>query len=215
MQSIETVAAYEVDPALRELLDSGDRESFEAALDTLIRGREQHLFHSLGCLARDLHDSVRRLAADISSDGVPGSMGDARRHLRDVIDMSSQAAHRTLDFADKLRPQARELSAEADALLAEEAHDEVFASQATALAIRVGDFAQVLDIGIGDMVEAQSWQDLSGQRVAQVEAFMGKVESSLLELVRLTGTLAGGGHATKADKVGQDEVDRLLSEFGF
>jgi chemotaxis protein CheZ len=214
MQSTQTLASYEVDPALRELLDSGDREAFEAALDALIRGREQHLFHSLGCLARDLHDSVRRLAADISSDGVPGSMGDARRHLRDVIEMSSQAAHRSLDFADKLRPKVRELSAEADALLAEEVHDALFASQATALAVRVGDFAQVLDIGIGDMVEAQSWQDLSGQRVAQVESFMGKVESSLLELVRLTGTLAGG-HAPTAEKVGQDEVDRLLSEFGF
>jgi chemotaxis protein CheZ len=65
------------------------------------------------------------------------------------------------------------------------------------------------------MVEAQSWQDLSGQRVAQVEAFMAKVESSLVELVRLTGSLAGANHAPAADKVSQDEVDRLLSEFGF
>jgi len=64
------------------------------------------------------------------------------------------------------------------------------------------------------MVEAQSWQDLSGQRVAQVEAFMAKVESSLVELVRLTGSLAGGT-APAAEKVSQDEVDRLLSEFGF
>jgi chemotaxis protein CheZ len=43
---------------------------------------------------------------------------------------------------------------------------------------------------------------------------MAKVESSLVELVRLTGSLAGGS-APAADKVSQDEVDRLLSEFGF
>ncbi len=92
--------------------------------------------------------------------------------------------------------------------------DPAFAANATALAVRVGDFAQSCDIGFGEMVEAQSWQDLSGQRVAQVEAFMAKVESSLVELVRLTGSLAGG--ATPAtEKVSQDEVDRLLSEFGF
>jgi chemotaxis protein CheZ len=64
------------------------------------------------------------------------------------------------------------------------------------------------------MVEAQSWQDLSGQRVSQVAAFMGKVESSLLELVRLTGTLAGS-NTPAVDRVSQDEVDRLLCEFGF
>ena len=41
-----------------------------------------------------------------------------------------------------------------------------------------------------------------------------KVESSLVELVRLTGSLAGA-NTPAADKVSQDEVDRLLSEFGF
>jgi chemotaxis protein CheZ len=214
MNSTISIADDELAPALRELLDHGDRASFEQSLDTLIKNREQHLFRSLGVLARDLHDSVRRLAADISTDGVPGNMSDARRHLHDVLEMSSQAAHRTLDFSEKLRPQARTLAEQADALLITDTADASFAVQATALAIRVGDFAQNCDIGLGEMVEAQSWQDLSGQRVSQVAAFMGKVESSLLELVRLTGTLAGS-NTPAVDRVSQDEVDRLLCEFGF
>jgi chemotaxis protein CheZ len=65
------------------------------------------------------------------------------------------------------------------------------------------------------MVEAQSWQDLSGQRVRKVADFLGKVDASLLELVRLTGTLAGTTTAPASDRVAQDEVDRMLSEFGF
>ena len=207
-------AGQEVVPELRELLDADDNVAFEQALDRLIRSREQHLFLALGHLARDLHESARRLASDISTDGVPGNMGDARKHLRDVLEMSSQAAHRTLDFSEKLRPQAQDLARQADEVLVLDHADPAFATHATALAVRVGDFAQSCDIGFGEMVEAQSWQDLSGQRVAQVETFMAKVESSLVELVRLTGSLAGG-NAPAADKVSQDEVDRLLSEFGF
>jgi chemotaxis protein CheZ len=207
-------AGSEVVPELRELLDADDSVAFEQALDRLLRSREQHLFLALGHLARDLHESVRRLASDISTDGSPGSMGDARKHLRDVLEMSAQAAHRTLDFSERLRPQAQSLAKQADEVLVLDHADPAFAPNATALAVRVGDFAQSCDIGLGDMVEAQSWQDLSGQRVAQVEAFMAKVESSLVELVRLTGSLAGG-NAPAADKVSQDEVDRLLSEFGF
>jgi chemotaxis protein CheZ len=204
----------EVVPELRELLEADDGVAFEKALDALIRSREQHLFLALGHLARDLHESVRRLASDISTDGVPGNMSDARKHLRDVLEMSSTAAHRTLDFSEKLRPQAQALARQADEMLVLDHADPAFAPNATALAVRVGDFAASCDIGLGEMVEAQSWQDLSGQRVAQVEAFMAKVESSLVELVRLTGSLAGG-NAPAADKVSQDEVDRLLSEFGF
>lgn len=207
-------AGQDVAPELRELLDADDATAFEQALDRLIRSREQHLFLALGHLARDLHESARRLAADISHDGNPGNMGDARKHLRDVLEMSSQAAHRTLDFSEKLRPQAQALAKEADDVLVLDVADPSFAPNARALAVRVGDFAQNCDIGLGEMVEAQSWQDLSGQRVARVEAFMAKVESSLVELVRLTGSLAGGA-APAADKVSQDEVDRLLSEFGF
>lgn len=207
-------AGQDVAPELRELLDADDSAAFEKALDQLIRSREQHLFLALGHLARDLHESARRLALDISSDGVPGTMSDARKHLRDVLEMSSQAAHRTLDFSEKLRPQAQSLAKQADELLVLDQADPAFTVNATALAVRVGDFAQNCDVGFGEMVEAQSWQDLSGQRVAQVEAFMAKVESSLVELVRLTGSLAGA-NAPAADKVSQDEVDRLLSEFGF
>jgi chemotaxis protein CheZ len=66
------------------------------------------------------------------------------------------------------------------------------------------------------MVLVQSWQDLAGQRVKKVVNFIGSVESSLLELVRLTGALAGREAPVEVAKVhSQDEVDRLLSEFGF
>jgi len=197
---------------LQQLLNSADRADFELALDALARQREQHLFRALGVLARDLHEAVRRLGNDLAVEGVPDSVADARKNLLDVLEMSSQAAHRSLDFVERMRPQAEALEANAIEVLAWSGEHEA----STALANQARDFAVGCRDGLADMVLAQSWQDLSGQRIKKVAHFIESVESSLLELVRLTGALAGGESPAAAAKVNsQDEADRLLSEFGF
>jgi chemotaxis protein CheZ len=197
---------------LQQLLNSADRADFELALDALARQREQHLFRALGLLARDLHEAVRRLGSDLALEGVPDSVADARKNLLDVLEMSSQAAHRSLDFAERMRPQAEALEANAIEILAWSDENEAGA----VLARQAREFAAASRDGLNDMVLAQSWQDLSGQRIKKVAHFIGSVESSLLELVRLTGALAGGEAPAAAAKVNsQDEADRLLSEFGF
>src|SRR3546814_6325677 len=68
-------------------------------------------------LARDLHGAVRRLGGELSHDGVPGIVADARQHLQDALEMSAQAAHRSLDFAERMRPQAESLAHNAGEVL--------------------------------------------------------------------------------------------------
>jgi chemotaxis protein CheZ len=197
---------------LHDLLNSTDGVAFEQALDVLVRQREQRLFRALGLLARDLHDAVRRLGGDLAQEGVPGSVADARKHLQDVLEMSSQAAHRTLDFAERMRPQAEALAENANAVIDGTATGDI----AHVLALQAKDFSAACRDGLAGFVVAQSWQDLSGQRIKKVVNFIGSVESSLLELVSLTGALANGEVAAGPVKVtSQDEADRLLSEFGF
>ena len=194
---------------VQELLASPDGAAFELALDTMVRQREQHLFRALGLLARDLHEAVRRLGGELAQEGVPDSVADARQNLHDVLEMSAKAAHRSIDFAERMRPQATALEGRADSVLAG-------GGEAAELATEARHFAAQCREGLSDMVMAQSWQDLSGQRIKKVATFIGSVESSLLELVRLTGALAGGEAPVAAAKVSsQDEADRLLSEFGF
>lgn len=198
---------------VRELLNSEDGAAFEQALDAMLRQREQHLFRALGLLARDLHGAVRRLGGELAQEGVPDSVADARKHLGDVLEMSAKAAHRSLDFAERMRPEAEALAHNAAEVLA-------FTNSpndpAAVLARQAQAFAASSREGLNDMVLAQSWQDLSGQRIKKVVVFIESVESSLLELVRLTGALAGGEAPVAAAKVtSQDEADRLLSEFGF
>ncbi len=197
---------------LRDLLNSPDGPAFEQALDVMVRQREQRLFRALGQLARDLHDAVRRLGGELAQEGVPGIVADARQHLQDALEMSAQAAHRSLDFAERMRPQAESLTHNAGQVLEWTNGND----PAAVLAREAVTFAGSCRDGLADMVLAQSWQDLTGQRIKKVASFIGTVESSLLELVRLTGALAGGEAPVGAVKVSsQDDADRLLSEFGF
>lgn len=199
-------------PQLRALLNSADGPAFEQALDVIVRQREQHLFRALGQLARDLHDAVRRLGGELAHDGVTASVADARQHLQDVLEMSAQAANRSLDFAERMRPQADALAQNAGEVLAWASGNDA----AAVLARQALEFADVSRAGLADMVLAQSWQDLTGQRIKRVAAFIGSVESSLLELVRLTGALAGSEVPARTAQVSsQEDADRLLSEFGF
>lgn len=200
-------------PEVIALLNSKDGTAFEQALDSMVRQREQHLFRALGVLARDLHGAVSRLGSDLANEGVPDSMVDARKYLGEVLEMSAQAAHRSLDFVDRIRPEAEALSTNASAVLDFNSSE---TDPAAVLARQAQVFASACSEGLNDMVLVQSWQDLAGQRVKKVVGFIESVESSLLELVRLTGALAGREAPVAVDKVhNQDEVDRLLSEFGF
>jgi len=198
---------------LHQLLTSPDGPAFEQALDSLVRQREQKLFRALGVLARDLHDAVSRLGGDLVQDGYPDNVTDARKHLQDVLEMSSQAAHRTIDFAERMRPEAAALASDAQAMLDSAGGT---AAPVIALATQANAFAEHCTAGLNDMVMAQSWQDLSGQRIKKVVSFIGSVESAMIELVRLTGALSGRETVEEVEKINsQDEADRLLSEFGF
>lgn len=213
MNAVLPLAADEsLPPELRELLNSPEGPAFEQALDAMVRQREQHLFRALGQLARELHDAVRRLGGELAQEGVPGIVADARQHLQDVLEMSASAANRSIDFAERLRPQAESLAHNAGEVLQWASGNE----PAAVLAREAAGFAGSCRDGLADMVLAQSWQDLTGQRIKKVASFIGTVESSLLELVRLTGALAGGEAPAAVARVSsQEDADRLLSEFGF
>lgn len=206
------LAAADLPPELRELLNSPDGPTFEKALDALVREREQHTFRALGVLARELHASIRRLGGELGSESADATVADARKHLEAALQMSDDAAHRNLDFVERMRPQAEALARNSSEML-EWAKP---ADPAGMLAQQAHEFATRCDDGLAEMAISQSWQDLSGQRIKKVVHFIESVESSLLDLVSLTGALATGAAPVASAKVdSQDEADRLLREFGF
>lgn len=204
---------HSLPPELRALLETRDPEAFEANLDALFARRQQTLFRSLGHLTRDLHASIVRLAREAAqpSSGAP----DARERLREALEMSASAAHANLATAERLRPQAAQVRDQARAVAATGGADPAAALQ---LARNAANFAGTCLEDFTRLVEGQSWQDLSGQRLQQVSTFIDNVERALVELARLTGTISGvpaGGERQNPAVSTQDEVDRLLSDFGF
>ena len=200
-------------PELRALLETRDPEAFEANLDALFAHRQQALFRSLGHLTRDLHASILRLTREA---GQPSSCApEARERLREALEMSAGAAHANLATAERLRPRAARLRDEARTVAVAGGADPAAALH---LAHSAAEFAGTCLEDFTQLVESQSWQDLSGQRLQQVSAFIDNVERALLELARLTGTISGVPSSDERQQPAastQDEVDRLLSEFGF
>lgn len=200
-------------PELRALLETRDVDAFEASLDALFAHRQQDLFRALGHLTRDLHESIVSLTRQAGQS--PSGALDARQRLREALEMSAGAAHETLATAERLRPQAEQLRNQARGVAAAAGSDPIAALHMACDAER---FADACLDDFTHLVEKQSWQDLSGQRLQQVSQFIDKVEGALLKLVRLTGTVGGVPSADAPPTqrtTTQDEVDRLLSEFGF
>lgn len=202
----------ELPPELQDLLEIRDANRFEASLDALFARRQSDLFRALGHLTRDLHNSIVQVTRETAEP--PADTGFARKTLQEALAMSAGAAHDTLAMTERLRPGATGLRARAQALAATATPDPL----ARQLAHDAGQFADACLDEFTHLVEKQSWQDLSGQRLQQVSAFIDKVEEALLQLARLARSIGGAPAAGKSRAPAvatQDDVDRLLSEFGF
>lgn len=206
------VASAGLPDELRKALAGGDGEAFERALEDVVRSREQHVFRALGHLARELHGAMGKLGHDLAHEGVPNSVENALEQLDEVLRISADGAHRSMEIAETTRERFQDLASKAEAVLREPSpaatvvHD--FAREVIAMRDHVSQ-------GNQEIVTAQSWQDLSGQRIKKVITFIQSVRKTLLELVSLTGTMAKGESAPKVVTVqSQEEIDAMLRDMG-
>lgn len=194
---------------IRTLLASRTPGDLSQAVEEIVRRREHRLFLALGKLARDLHESAWGLAGAIAAGaGETRDVPAARRHLDEALGMSERAAHHSLDVGERLLRRAEALARAAAA-----------AAPAEPLAEAAAAFAGTCREDIRELMLAQSWQDLTGQRLQRVAGFLGRIEASILELVRLAGSIGAPGLELNADPsrrlATQEQVDRLLNELGF
>jgi len=217
-QAPHATTADEVPERIRALLQSRDPAQIEQAIADMLRAREQSLFIALGQLARDLHESVKNVASALQPEaGAAPGMPEARRRLDEALDMSERAAHRSLDIGERLLQGADALEHCARLGAPETGGAARAPSSLAAVAL---DFARNCRTEVRALREAQSWQDLTGQRMQQVAQFLARIEGSVLDLVHLAGSLGvpqaqAVTTTVTATASNQDEVDRLLAEFGF
>lgn len=206
-------------------LEAGDDVAAEQQLQEL--GVESELYQQVGKVAREVHDKIHAFLSDSGlATLAPNETSDTRRRLEHVIELTNDAAHRTLTAVERTRPHT-------DAILAYTADDTAGDSSDNALAA-TRQHAEAVRTELSEIVMAQEFQDLSGQIIKRATALVTEIEARLIELLQLAGVSAGhaednasvpatehgegprvSGTANDSNLSDQDEVDDLLKSLGF
>ena len=224
-------------------LEQGDELKADKLLDEIAGIRETQLFLEVGRLTRQLHEAMRSFALDSRiSELTENDIPDAKERLHYVISMTEQAANQTLTAVEGLFPvaqslnqQARKLAGNWERFLVRKMPYEEFKGMSHEITHYFNESKQSLEMmqnGLNEILIAQGFQDITGQIIRRVITLVEDLENSMVELIRLSGTKAGGAKMAHVpdlpgpavpgvdDKTGdvatnQDEVDDLLSSLGF
>jgi chemotaxis protein CheZ len=188
-----------------------------APVSTLPCGTPHDVFHQIGQLTRQLHDSLSRLGAlqdnlQASAVGLP----DARSRLHYIARKSGEAADKVLNAVELAKHESASLALQARR------------HEGTPLAGEVEAALQRIDAQLTDIMMAQDYHDLTGQVVSKVVTLAADLEDSLVKLlVRVAPAeprkpdpaLLSGPAVDGVDNGNvvnnQEEVDALLANLGF
>jgi len=190
------------------------------------------VFHQLGAITRQLHDTLQQLGVmpklQISAEGLP----DARSRLNYIAEKTAAAANKVLNSVDQAKVDQTGIAEHTRALAAALVADPVKAVASGAVMNFVADVDAAsarIDAHLTDIMMAQDFHDLTGQVVAKVVTLASELEDSLVKLLvqaappdqalRVDPTLLNGpvvDPTGRTDVVSnQGEVDDLLASLGF
>jgi chemotaxis protein CheZ len=204
--------------ALTDALRTEDETAFFAAVDHIVHMREPGMFKELRQLTGDLQQALERFSIesrlqDIAENEIP----DARARLVHVINMTDEAAHRTLDLVEQSGPLAQRTAEEAAVLIEAfeqlknrvangPGYDAVLQS-VEGLAPLVKSVERFLPAArsnsdlirrnLADVLMAQGYQDLTGQIIKSVMKLVAELETALASLASLSGDVVE--HATMGE----------------
>ena len=227
---------------LVKALENNEETRADEILDQISGIRESMLFQEIGRLTRQLHDTMNSFSVDAKmSELTKKDIPDAKERLHYVIAMTEQAANQTLGVVEDLLPisknlndQADELSSKWDRFLTKDMPFQEFKDMSQELTTHFSQTRSGLagvQTGLNEILLAQGFQDITGQIIRRVIDLVQDLETSMVELVRISGgktqvstsselELPGPVVPGVDDKLGdvatnQDEVDDLLSSLGF
>lgn len=183
---------------IRCLIEAGmideAEEKFVAIARTLDVARGEDVFSTVGTLTRNLHDAVKDFASDdrmkvIANVDIP----KASERLSSIIDMTDNAATRTLDAVDACEPLARSLLTSIENLLPawdSLMHGRIDRDNFVTLCRNVDglihdtkDNAEKVVEQLNVILMAQDYQDLTGQMIQKVISLVREVEDKLLKFL--------------------------------
>ncbi|MBM7073912.1 protein phosphatase CheZ [Shewanella sp. 202IG2-18] len=229
---------------LVELLSAGEQHKADELLKELASPLQKDLYDEIGKLTRQLHSALIEFQVDnrlkeLTNTDIP----DAKERLNYVIDMTEQAANKTMDAVEESLPLANALitninnvQPQWDRLMLRDLDLQNFKKlcfDIQDMMQRSGhDSVRLRDL-LNQILMAQDFQDLTGQMIRRVITLVHEVESNLISMLTIFGEqsnenenpstinkIEAEGPIVNADTredvvTGQDEVDDLLSSLGF
>lgn len=224
-------------------LENGNESETDGLLDEMTSQKENQMFNEVGRITRQLYDTMSGMGVDGERlSDITNDIPDAKERLQYVMTMTEQAANQTLTAVEKLLPVSQKMNEEASLLLEKwerfldkEMPFEEFKGMTAEITNHFQaskGSLQTVQTGLNDILMAQGFQDITGQIIKKVINLVQDVETSMVELVRISGAKGSESTVTdnsvllgpvvpgvddKADDVAnsQDDVDDLLSSLGF
>ena len=193
---------------LVELLEKGEQEQAEQLLNSIthadtnklgdILQLDSDLFGQIGKLTRQLHTALTEFQLDPRiTDLAHTDIPDAQSRLNYVIEMTEQAANKTMDavefaipVADKLNESLSNLNPRWKQVMSQATPLEEFKGlcQDTHTFISEAHLdAEQLHGKLTDVLMAQDFQDLTGQVIRRVIQLVQEVEESLIRMLKVFG----------------------------
>jgi chemotaxis protein CheZ len=207
-------------------------DDLSALAPQMAAGASPEVFHQLGLITRQLHDTLMALGVmpklQQAADGLP----DARSRLNYIAKKTSDAADKVLNSVDQAKAEHASIAAETRRMAAAIVKDPVKAVASGSVINFVGDVEAAtarIDQHLTDIMLAQDFHDLTGQVVAKVVSLAAELEDSLVKLLvqaappeqaqkvesaLLAGPVVNPEGRTDVVK-NQTEVDDLLASLGF
>ncbi|MCE9686713.1 MULTISPECIES: protein phosphatase CheZ [Shewanella] len=226
------------------LLGAGSQSQADDVIRELAAPLQRDLFEEVGKLTRQLHSAlmdfqVDNRLAELANNEIP----DAKERLNYVIDMTEQAANKTMDAVEECLPLADALTTNIqtvmpswDRLMRRDIDLTEFKGlchNIQQLMTRSEHDSSRLKELLNQILLAQDFQDLTGQMIRRVIDLVREVENNLVSMLTVFGEQAVSESQFVVEKnieaegpimnaelredvvTGQDEVDDLLSSLGF
>lgn len=211
------------DPRLAQLheaiaaLEAGDQEAYDRLITAVSSPGSEKLALGVATLARRVHEAIHEIDIDSRLSCITGrDIPDARSHLDYVVQMTEQAAHKTLDLVDASRGLLDQM---------QKAHAGVSCKGEP----EMDRLRTELRMNLSELSQAQEYQDLSGQLIRKVIKLVQDIENALGLLLKAAGQTVkidagprqpvlderglAGPNAPQANS--QQDADQLLADLGF
>jgi chemotaxis protein CheZ len=191
-----------------DLLNSIEVGNFSSAIQIiqeLSEARHKSFYNEVGNLTRSLHnaikdfkvDSVEIELTDTDESDNGSKITDASDRLNYVVEMTSNAANKTMDMVDssvpvasELQKQAKELRKDWGRLIQRDLSPEEFRQLYKRIDVFLSyadDSATILHTNLNTILLEQGYQDLTGQVITKVNDLIRDVEEKLVHLVAVAG----------------------------